>query len=353
MKILLLSDDGDSLPIAWRLVREGHKCKVFVRNPKKRSIGSGLFERIATFRPEIPWADLIIIDSQNIGHCRNSVEIFGKPSIGPGALLKSLNSSLEKMQELLKKAYIPFAAFSGEEKRAIHISTFYNGRSFLKPLIFSVIYKKLLADDLGPTVPASGCLSFPVVSQKFISLFNRIEPFLLLSKVDYRGPVSIQITERCEVQRIIFGFVPGLLYSIIELQKGSLFDTLYNVALGIQKDLDIGDNYCTSALMSQYPYPIDRGSVRTSMINGLVEENLKHIHPIGMQKLSKEFVACSEDMRVLWASAIGQNVSQSLARLKRTLSNISFPDMQYRKDFSAESDLIMKFQKEGFIDGRL
>ena len=42
---LFLSKDGDSLPLAQRVMDEGHRVQFYINSPDRRRIGEGLIEK--------------------------------------------------------------------------------------------------------------------------------------------------------------------------------------------------------------------------------------------------------------------------------------------------------------------
>lgn len=88
--ILFISNHGESLPIAWRLLQVGVDCGVYVHDPLYRDAYAGILEKVLL--PDIKKAvlasDIVVFDGMR-GNCRKPYDLallkmFGLPGNSPG-----------------------------------------------------------------------------------------------------------------------------------------------------------------------------------------------------------------------------------------------------------------------------
>lgn len=114
--ILFISNHGESLPIAWRLLREGVDCGVYVHDPAYRDTYRGILEKISLvdLKAAVKASDTVVFDGirENGGSLMDAafLKIFGFPDnsqgvFGPVASLLSkthrvigCSSSTERVQ---------------------------------------------------------------------------------------------------------------------------------------------------------------------------------------------------------------------------------------------------------------
>ena len=61
-KFLFVSDEAFNGDLAWQVVREGHKVKMYVRDRSDNDVFDGFVERVTAWKPLVKWADVIVFD---------------------------------------------------------------------------------------------------------------------------------------------------------------------------------------------------------------------------------------------------------------------------------------------------
>jgi phosphoribosylamine--glycine ligase len=82
MKTLLVSKWGDSLDVAYQLLREGHEVKMYIQDKINREIGYGFVQKTNQWERFVDWADLIIFDYTGFGSIADSLRAQGKIVFG-------------------------------------------------------------------------------------------------------------------------------------------------------------------------------------------------------------------------------------------------------------------------------
>lgn len=82
MKTLLVSKWGDSLDVAYQLLREGHEVKMYIQDKINREIGYGFVQKTNQWERFVDWADLIIFDYTGFGSIADSLRVQGKIVFG-------------------------------------------------------------------------------------------------------------------------------------------------------------------------------------------------------------------------------------------------------------------------------
>ena len=99
MRILFISNEGDSLSIAQRVDREDHKALLYINNPEARKVGDGLVEKIGFTLPivngtgkvnknnvskllDIAAPNLVVFDMVKLGEVADTILSMGYPVFG-------------------------------------------------------------------------------------------------------------------------------------------------------------------------------------------------------------------------------------------------------------------------------
>lgn len=107
-KFLILSYEGCATDIAWHLVKEGHDVKYYCDQKEDREIGEGFFPMIDEWKPEVPWADVIIFDDVfGFGNTASQLRKAGKLVVGGTAYTDRLEMDRSYGQNELKRFGVP------------------------------------------------------------------------------------------------------------------------------------------------------------------------------------------------------------------------------------------------------
>lgn len=90
MKILVLSESGKILPLAYALQEEGNQVKLWT--PKSSIAGRNIIERVAEWRPNVSWSDFVIVESPHLVN-EDTLRKMGRPFLGTSELGQNLMES--------------------------------------------------------------------------------------------------------------------------------------------------------------------------------------------------------------------------------------------------------------------
>jgi len=251
--VLLLSPEGDGIPIAIKMAQEGHAVDIFLKNEKfKYSLQGFRNPKIILNAPAGDGYDLIIADMVGLGELCDKYKKQGKLVLGGGVFNDKLEldraygakviTSLTKAKEgevvkitskndlmtLLKKSStakvikplnnksVSLTLVSQDETNSslismvkamgdklipcivqdtiqgFEISTegWFNGERFILPFNHTFERKRLMEGDKGPQTGCAGNVVFASNGDKLTDmLLLPLEP--LLKKVKYLGPIDI------------------------------------------------------------------------------------------------------------------------------------------------------------------
>ncbi|MBU2249795.1 MAG: hypothetical protein KKD77_23815, partial [Gammaproteobacteria bacterium] len=123
------------------------------------------------------------------------------------------------------------------------------------------------------------------------------------------------------------GFDENAMDLLIEGLREPITDLIFETATGTKKEMNLTEDYLICVRVMS-----DR---QNTMIEGLNEENLKHIH---LYNVSKDLAGnyYSWGGTVLKVTARGRSIKEARRRVYRTLKNIHIDDIQYRTDIGED-----------------
>jgi phosphoribosylamine--glycine ligase len=127
LRVLFVSQCGESLPIALRCQDEGAEVRWYVHDHDSAEVGQGLLQRIADWRPSVQWADLVVFDEVAMhedhgqpeyggGRWAEQVRKAGKPAIGGSPDTDQLENDRDYGQRVCKALGldpVPMHGFKG------------------------------------------------------------------------------------------------------------------------------------------------------------------------------------------------------------------------------------------------
>lgn len=104
MKILILSSWGGGTSLGWRLSKEGHDVKMWIKPHKgeKSHVGDGFVKKVDSWEPLKSWADLIITDDGGMGKLAQALKKEGKVVWGGDEWSDEIELDRGKGQKTLK-----------------------------------------------------------------------------------------------------------------------------------------------------------------------------------------------------------------------------------------------------------
>ncbi len=396
MRILFLSKDGDGIGVAHKLKMEGNDVRLFIQSKQFPLTAMGMVERVPSFRPHIPWADLIICDMVGFGKYEDLFRRMGKVVFGCSKIADLLELDRGKGIELFERVGISIPetySFKGKEEakqiadiweapgfvikpsgnldtasthvckdpelylwaldklpantplivqkieEGIEVSTegWFNGRDWITPFNHTFEEKRFMDGDRGPN---TGCMGNVVVTSMGDKLINstikKVTPFL--KKISYRGPIDINCIVN-EESAFALEFTARLGYdaieALIEGLKEPVTDLFFETAIGVKKEMDITNDYMIAVRVSIPPFPHDDPEKEDAglPILGINEHNHKHIFFTDIY-MDREGAHryAAGDGVLMKVTARGREVKEAQNRVYRTIENLTILDAQYRRD---------------------
>jgi phosphoribosylamine--glycine ligase len=127
LRILFVSQCGESLPIALRCQAEGAEVRWYVHDRDSADVGRGLLQRVPDWRPSVGWSDLVVFDEVAMhedhgqgeyggGKWAAQVRKAGKPAVGGSPDTDQLENDRDYGQRVCKALGlepVPMHGFKG------------------------------------------------------------------------------------------------------------------------------------------------------------------------------------------------------------------------------------------------
>ncbi|MBU1148579.1 phosphoribosylamine--glycine ligase [Patescibacteria group bacterium] len=111
-KFLFVSYDALISDVAWKVVKEGHDVKYYIRNPEDKDSADGLVPKVENWEAEVGWADVVVFDDVlGMGKWAEKLRKQGKLVVGGTVYTDKLEDDRSFGQEELKKFGIPIIPY--------------------------------------------------------------------------------------------------------------------------------------------------------------------------------------------------------------------------------------------------
>ena len=330
MRFLFVSRRGGSLSLATRIASEGHKVNFFVNNLLYKILGQGIIEK--TNINESNNSDIVIFDEGGMGEYASNIAKTRKV-IGSSIFSDTFNSNYNYKSKVLNKCGLYLSDVKGEE---VYTTAWYNGFSFITPFHSYFKKTKFMERDLGIDTECAGCLLFYHKTNKITKAF--LTPLLKeLKKTGYIGAVNITSNIKSEglaLKDISLGFQYDSLYAALEGLRQDFGETFYRLAFGSLKRIKASEDWLASARVSIPPYPfaVNESLINPTLIEGINENNLKHLWLRDIQYKDGEYMSACTDGYLLSVTARGLAINKAFRRVYRTINNLKIENVQYRTD---------------------
>lgn len=321
--VLMLSEQGDGIPLALRLRDEGHIVKIHFTDNKLKQAFQGFSNPSKVTNPRIMLEqyDLVISDMVGHGGLCDELKAKGKLVLGGGTFNDKLELDRnygEKVMERLTNVKIPDSMAVSHQQRLVEyldevgypvvikpegnqsttltlVSNDQKNRmlkSFaainldLTPCIVqkrvegievstegwfnkgwitynhTIEYKRLMEGDKGPNTGCMGNVVWTTNGDKLTDLI--LKPLTpLLERAGYVGPLDVNcIIDKDDAWflELTARFGYDAIQALSELIKGSLFDFLYYNAAKVGRAPSYHDGYGIGVRLSVNPYPSKEGA---------------------------------------------------------------------------------------------
>lgn len=341
VKILIISETGDGLGLAQRLMSEGNDVAMWIKSPDYPKSGLGIIDRPTTWRERLAWSDFVMCDMVGFGHLEGVFRRMGKPFLACSEAMDQMELDRKKGMEIFQKSGIetpetwsfgdvtsakeaiagqPFEggfvlkpdgnigtgktlviknqdemkwAFSTYKPGTsmtiqrvvdgVEVSTegWFNGRDFIRPFNHTFEEKRFMEGNLGPN---TGCMGNVVLARDSNKLtqatVERLKPFLV--KIGYRGPVDVNciVNEKgAYALEATARFGYDAIEALVEGLKESPLDLFFETAMGTKKEMAITEDSMIAVRLSVPPYPLEdvKQPDWGDPIGGVNVDNINHI----------------------------------------------------------------------------
>lgn len=347
--ILFISNHGESLPIAWRLLQEGADCGVYVHDPAYKEVHKGILQRIilADLKAAVRASDVIVFDGirENAGlPCDKAMlKIFGLPGESSGVF--------GPVATKLAEAYKVIGCSRSTERLQIEElgppvnaglirEGWFNGETWA---FFAEILedKHMLNADYGLEL---ACQQSTVrVLDGWPDVFRDIGPEL--KDCGYVGPVSCDVDGN--VLSMNFRF--DSLYALLSLWEGSLEDFFTG-----KMDPNFKAGYAATERITVPPYPYSDEALLEMAKTTTIRGEAADYPGVWFQDVcinGHGFACAGADGILGIASGIGKNINAAWAKAYKAVDTLRVDGaIQIRTDGPRAAErTLKKARKEGII----
>lgn len=102
-KFLFVSLESLSGDLAWQIKKEGHEVKAYIKSNDDSDVYDGFFDKVASWKDNIDWADVIIFDDIGFGAEADELRKKGKLIVGGSQYTDRLEKDREFGQSEMKR----------------------------------------------------------------------------------------------------------------------------------------------------------------------------------------------------------------------------------------------------------
>ena len=315
MKILIVSNSGESLGLSQRLVSEGHDVRFYIKSPGFQYAGLGIVTRENSFRPFLSWADLVISDSDGFGHLEKIIQKKEIPFIGFNPMADLLGSDKTRMLQLFDHFQLPYpdthvfdtpeiaedlvhdwtplgylvrplfysdgcsytcktqeeylyalSNYSGHvsvmaqeivDGIDVCVQGWFNGDNWVEPFTYVFEERRFLDGDRGANTICMGAVVVPANRDgSLVGLLKRLTPFL--SRIGYAGPIDLYVIVN-GADPVVWAITARFSYDALEAFVGLIDENvgefLYDVAMGKREHVTLSNSFGMAVRLTLPPYP--------------------------------------------------------------------------------------------------
>jgi phosphoribosylamine-glycine ligase len=349
MHLLFISEEGKSLGLAMRVVKEEFQVSYFVEQPQFKQVGVGLVpiqqfnkplinnngECIVSNTKELIESagnlDLVVVDGLKLGKVTDFLKERNTPVMGVNHWASVLCRSSDYAHKILNNVGIQTEISTSTPFIFVKVGCWWNGLSIRDPFI-CYNEDRVMTGNLGQPVESVGMVIKSIVGTKLLKdTFGKLER--LLKKSSFRGWLTLEcIIDKNNLFGLDFSTSALYLPSFLELYKGSITEMLLALAIGQEPKGSLTEDYSLSLLLSVPPFPIRDCPLDFTEVNGINSDNLKHIYLMDAQVQNKVMRTALAGGDIMWVNARGRDVGECQRRVGKTLQHINVENMQYRLD---------------------
>ena len=335
--ILFISKFGASLPIVYRMRREGAETEIYIHNDLYQNNYNGIFDkvRISDLKKMIDKADKIVFDSNvDLGSLQDCLE---NKTINQRRGLHNYESDPVEAKKLAKQAGIKVK--KGAKGIQLVAEMWFNGK---EPVLFtySLPNQCLLTGDLGQKMASqSVCLWVKHGAELLKKELESLVP--MLTDQGYVGAVSVDCTVNSRDKKPYFnnwrfGFRYDSIFCLLALLQVSVTEFLTE---GFTK---AGDGFACSERITIPPYPYTSKDLLSLAENVKLNMDIKDSNGFWLQDVKSENneVRCAGSDGVLGVMvSTGRKIEDGFGDVYKSIRklNIDAP-LQFRIDGAKEAN---------------
>lgn len=190
MKAFIISTNGDSAPIARKLLKEGIEVGLYVRNKASRRYIDPDIPLIKSPTIDEVVSDLLLIEDSESGRFADRAKELKRRIVGGGVLVDKLAIDRDLNERSLHGCGFVLAE-ENTEGTLIEVGGWFDGEKYLRPHFLGFKYYKLGTGDVGPVTMGMGIVgTYITKSRLFNDILRKTETFMKASH--YRGYSSIE-----------------------------------------------------------------------------------------------------------------------------------------------------------------
>lgn len=339
VNILVISQTGDFLGVAQRLVYEGHHVSMFIKSKDYERAGKGIVRRVGSWREGLRGVDLAIVDMVGMGQIESVLRAVNVPFIGASQEMDRLELDRAHGMEVFRKYGVDIPetfAFRGPDEarqffvgiewgdgfavkadgnigcassriikepeqldwafkqypascnllvqrvvKGVEVSTegWFNGTDFIKPFNHTFEEKRFMEGDLGPNTGCMGNVVLATDSNKLTrATVERLKPYL--TRLSWRGPLDINCIVTADGAYALeatarFGY--DAIEALLEGVRLSAGEFFREIAAGTLKQIDMWHGPLISVRLSVPPYPSEEDGLKVEWGEPILGINANNI----------------------------------------------------------------------------
>lgn len=325
MKVHFVST-GYAVPLAYNCLAHGASVSVY----NKSGTGVGMFPVVDA--PDAATGDAIVFDGLGWGQLCHDMTDAGLRCIGGGKWFDLMMVDPDYRAAWL--ARVGIEADDSDNPRTAIVGGWFDG-AFSAILYEGVVYRRLLAGDLGASTPAVAAQLAPLAPDNPLvdTVLLPLEP--ALAKARYVGPVSVHIGQGGEPCGLSLGIQPQIIEALGEMCMGGIPALLSGNEIALRGDCAM------SVGVSLPPWP--HGTGESGLRLRIPAPAQRHVWPLDVVASpdSDELESAGTLGALLSVTARGRPelpgkpkawFAEAAGRIYRTIAGLNIPQAQYRND---------------------
>jgi len=103
LNFLFVSWESLSGDLAWKIKKEGHQVKVYIKNEGDKDVYDGFLDKVSDWKENVDWADVVVFDDVGFGKEADELRKKGKAVVGGSAYTDKLEEDREFGQSEMKR----------------------------------------------------------------------------------------------------------------------------------------------------------------------------------------------------------------------------------------------------------